>query len=292
LVLPKTRLRAFILALLGAVLAVPAGAQAATPAGGAAFPGAPSIASARCATGENWTCAPGQRLRVRGRDLQSITSVAFVGGRGGRDDRFARARRVTPTSFLVVVPQDARSGPLRVRGAGVVARSSATLTLPAARLKAQSQSPAAAPVDGGDAAMVFPIQGRHDMGQSETNNFGGGRGHGGQDMFAACGTTLVAVTSGTVQHTAYHSAAGYYLVLQDRSGRSYAYMHLRSAAKLDEGDTVRVGQVVGEVGQTGRATGCHLHFELWTAPGWYSGGKAIDPLPFLRRLEAAPHSHR
>jgi murein DD-endopeptidase MepM/ murein hydrolase activator NlpD len=290
LVLPKPRLRAFILALFAVALAIPASAQA--QAGGAAFPGAPSISSARCATGEDWTCVPGERLRVRGSDLQSITSVAFVGGRGGRDDRFARARRVTASSFLVVVPRDARSGPLRVRGVGVVARSSSTLTVPSARLKAEPQSPAAAPQDGGEAGMVFPIQGRHDMGQSQTNNFGGGRGHGGQDMFAACGTTLVAVTSGTVQHTAYHSAAGYYLVLQDRSGRSYAYMHLRRAAELKEGDSVRVGQEVGEVGDTGRATGCHLHFELWTAPGWYSGGKAIDPLPLLRRLEAAPHSHR
>ena len=37
---------------------------------------------------------------------------------------------------------------------------------------------------------LFPIRGRHNLGWSETNNFGGGRGHQGQDMFARCGTRL------------------------------------------------------------------------------------------------------
>ena len=32
---------------------------------------------------------------------------------------------------------------------------------------------------------------------------------------------------------------------------------------------------------TGDAQGCHLHFEAWKAPGWYSGGSPVDPLPML-----------
>ncbi len=75
-------------------------------------------------------------------------------------------------------------------------------------------------------------------------------------------------------------------------GKSYAYMHLQSASPLQTGDRVTVGQPVGEVGDSGRASGCHLHFEEWTAPGWYTGGRAVDPLPLLERLEAAPHPHR
>ena len=130
------------------------------------------------------------------------------------------------------------------------------------------------------------------MGQSETNAFGGSRRHQGHDLFAACGTTLVALTSGAVQQKAYHSAAGHYLVLKARDGKSYAYMHLRSASSLETGDKVSAGQVVGEVGDSGRASGCHLHFEEWTAPGWYTGGRAVEPLPLLERLEAAPHPHR
>ena len=65
-------------------------------------------------------------------------------------------------------------------------------------------------------------------------------------------------------------------------GTDYSYMHLRDVALVKTGDRVRTGQPIGFVGATGRASGCHLHFEIWTAPGWYSGGSPIDPLPTLR----------
>ena len=143
---------------------------------------------------------------------------------------------------------------------------------------------------GSDAIVVhdaiFPIRGKHDLGQSATNNFGGERGHGGQDMFAACGTPLVAVRPGVVQFAAFQERAGNYVVLQDATGQSYAYMHMRDQALVKKGQKVQAGQRVGYVGETGRASGCHLHFELWTAPGWYTGGSAVDPLPELRRWDA------
>lgn len=284
------RLRACSLAALSAALVVPATAGATTSAGGAAYPGTPTVETARCATGHHWRCASGERLTVSGADLQDVSSVAFTGGRGGSDDRIARPRRVSEGSFVVVVPAEARSGRLRVRSTASVARTRRSVRVPA-QDNAVSDAPKKIRTRRSAEAMVFPIRGRHDMGQTETNSFGGGRGHQGHDLFAACGTPLVAVTSGTVQQKAYHSAAGHYLVLRAHDGRSYAYMHLRSASRLQTGNRVAVGQRVGEVGVTGRATGCHLHFEEWTSPGWYTGGRAVDPLPLLERLEAAPHPH-
>ena len=108
--------------------------------------------------------------------------------------------------------------------------------------------------------------------------FGGGRGHQGQDVFARCGTRLVAARAGVVKFKQYHSRAGHYIVIDgDNEGYDYAYMHLRDASLVDQGDHVYTGQPIGFVGDTGRAFGCHLHFEIWKAPGWYSGGSRDRP---------------
>ena len=72
-----------------------------------------------------------------------------------------------------------------------------------------------------------------------------------------------------------HSSAGNYIVLDaDGTGIDYAYMHLKQKAIPREGSNVRKGEKIGEVGDTGNASGCHLHFEKWTAPGYYEGGHA------------------
>ena len=52
------------------------------------------------------------------------------------------------------------------------------------------------------------------------------------------------------------------------------------------------GQPIGFVGRTGDATACHLHFEMWPAPGWYTGGSAVDPLPSLKAWDVAGCSRR
>jgi murein DD-endopeptidase MepM/ murein hydrolase activator NlpD len=135
---------------------------------------------------------------------------------------------------------------------------------------------------------MFPVRGRHDFGGGGAR-FGAGRtghSHQGQDVFAACGTPLVAARAGTVEYAGYHSAAGYYLVIDGKGdGTDYAYMHLRQPSLAKTGDTVHTGQQLGEVGETGNAQGCHLHFEEWSAPGWYKGGRPYDPLPDLKRWE-------
>jgi murein DD-endopeptidase MepM/ murein hydrolase activator NlpD len=132
----------------------------------------------------------------------------------------------------------------------------------------------------------FPVLGAHGYGEFAAR-FGGGRGHQGQDVFAACGTPIVAARGGTVKFKQYHARAGYYLVIDGaRSGIDFVYMHLREAALIETGDKVKTGQLIGFVGDSGDADGCHLHFEEWTAPGWYSGGTVFDPLPDLKAWDA------
>ena len=135
----------------------------------------------------------------------------------------------------------------------------------------------------------FPILGPHDYGGPE-GRFGASRSghtHQGQDVMAACGTPLVAARGGRVQYSGYEGAAGNYIVI-DGMGTPYdtAYMHLAEPSPLKTGEPVRTGQPIGIVGDTGDATACHLHFELWTGPGWYEGGSPIDPLPYLKKWDA------
>jgi hypothetical protein len=134
---------------------------------------------------------------------------------------------------------------------------------------------------------IFPIRGRHNLGYTDTNNFGGARNHKGQDMFASCGTPLAAARGGVVEFAGYHEAAGNYVVI-DGAGTDvdYVYMHMLEPGSVRTGERVFTGQQIGEVGETGRATGCHLHFEMWSGPGWYAGGEPFDPLPALREWDA------
>jgi murein DD-endopeptidase MepM/ murein hydrolase activator NlpD len=135
---------------------------------------------------------------------------------------------------------------------------------------------------------AFPILGKHEFGMG-AGRFGAprsGHTHEGQDVMAACGTPLVAARGGDVQYAGYQSAAGNYVVIDGlRTGYDFMYAHLAEPSPLQTGETVRTGQPIGVVGDTGDAQGCHLHFEMWTPPGWYEGGSPIDPLPYLEKWD-------
>jgi len=253
--------------------------------GGVAAAPDTKLARAICEGTSAWRCEQGARLTLQGESLADVREVRFVGGRGPRDDRVARPQRATAHRVEVEVPGTARSGPIAVvsrKGPRVL--SARRLEVKAAarpQIAGPDTSVAPAPNAGEG---VFPVAGEHDYG-TQINRFGGGRGHKGNDVFAKCGSPLVALFDAKVQFAGTQSRAGNYLVLQTADGQSYPYMHMQSASMVRKGEIVRAGQQVGRVGDSGRATGCHLHFEQWTAPGWYEGGEAIDPAPLLKRLD-------
>jgi murein DD-endopeptidase MepM/ murein hydrolase activator NlpD len=255
--------------------------------GGAAAPERPRVESASCDAADTATCRRGEVLELTGDALDDTRAVVFLGGAGRQDDRRAAPRTRDDHAVTVSVPRDARSGPVRVvSSTGAASRPGPRVAVRGRVAIAGASAGEPLPPPAGAGSEVFPIDGEHAFGKGTANRFGGGRGHQGQDVFARCGTPLVAARDGVVTTAASHSRAGNYVVVTDDAGRSYAYMHMREPALVAEGDRVRAGDPIGEVGQTGRASGCHLHFELWTAPGWHKGGKAIDPLPELRRLDA------
>lgn len=136
----------------------------------------------------------------------------------------------------------------------------------------------------GKGGSAFPVQGRHTYG----DGLGAGRGHQGQDIMADCGTRVVAARPGRVRFVDYQaSGAGHYVVVKGkgRNDYDYVYMHLLKRLSVRKGERVKAGEQIGRVGSTGRSTACHLHFEMWSAPGWYRGGSIVDPKPFLKRWD-------
>lgn len=130
---------------------------------------------------------------------------------------------------------------------------------------------------------VFPVRAKHSYG----DGLGAGRGHQGQDIFARCGKPIVAAKRGRVKVVDYEGGgAGNMVVIAGRrKAKDTVYMHMKAPSKLREGKRVQPGELVGRVGETGRATGCHLHFEMWSNPGWYRGGSPVDPKPSLKRWD-------
>lgn len=214
---------------------------------------------------------PGAIVRVRGVRLDRVASATLFGRPGRADDRRARVSHQRFGSFRMRVPSAAVSGKFTARVTG--RRRS-----PVRRIRI-AVSPPANP-DG-----VFPVAGTHDFGGSGAR-FGTGRAghsHQGHDVFARCGTPLVSARTGRVRYAGYQRAAGHYMVVDGAlPDIDYVYMHLRAAPLVATGALVAAGARIGEVGESGNARGCHLHFELWSAPGWYVGGRPFDPLPQLR----------
>jgi len=105
-------------------------------------------------------------------------------------------------------------------------------------------------------------------------------GHYAIDIAADYGTKVVAGGDGIVIFAGWKANGGGYQVwIAHGSGLFTTYNHM-SAITVGIGQTVARGQQVGKVGQTGNATGPHLHFEVWRGPVW-DGGTRVNPLGYL-----------
>lgn len=135
----------------------------------------------------------------------------------------------------------------------------------------------------------FPISGPFTY-SGRDGRFGAarpGHAHQGQDLIAAEGTPVVAPRRGRVKQAAYQAkGAGHYVIIDGAGERlDYAFFHLQAGSiRVRPGQYVRTGARIARVGNSGRSFGPHLHFEIWRGP-WFGGGKAIDPLPLLRRWD-------
>jgi murein DD-endopeptidase MepM/ murein hydrolase activator NlpD len=135
---------------------------------------------------------------------------------------------------------------------------------------------------------VFPVVGPHTFGGADAR-FGAGRTgheHQGQDVVAAEGLPVVAPLAGTIIARDYQaSGAGFYLAMDAADGRSFFFAHCqKDTFAVSAGQAVAAGQQLCRVGQTGDATGPHLHFEIWIN-GWRRD-KTSAPIDPLAQLQA------
>jgi murein DD-endopeptidase MepM/ murein hydrolase activator NlpD len=116
------------------------------------------------------------------------------------------------------------------------------------------------------------------------------RYHTGIDFRAGHGTPIRTVKSGVVLYAGNSGNwAGNHVAIKHADGKTTMYSHMSSMA-VKSGEAVQAGQIIGRVGQTGRAFGAHLHFELYPAGVKYGDVyKAINPQPWLKANGVSTH---
>jgi murein DD-endopeptidase MepM/ murein hydrolase activator NlpD len=97
-------------------------------------------------------------------------------------------------------------------------------------------------------------------------NWGILHGHNGVDIANSCGTAVKAAADGVVTEIGHGWNGGYGndVILKHDNGTDTLYAHFQSVS-VSVGDEVEQGELLGQMGKTGEATGCHLHFEVHRA---------------------------
>jgi len=122
------------------------------------------------------------------------------------------------------------------------------------------------------ANFIWPVEGKMSDGFDETES----NRHTGIDLSTSAGTPIKASGPGKVIYSS-NTIRGYGNLIILRHSEEYVTIYAHNEVNLvEEGDWVERGQIIGRVGQTGRATGPHLHFEI------RKNNKSVDPLLFLK----------
>lgn len=112
-----------------------------------------------------------------------------------------------------------------------------------------------------------------------------GKSHGGVDIATSGTVPIVAAASGVVSRAYKSSSYGNVVFITHYiNGQQYTtvYAHMRdNSMRVSTGQTVSKGQQIGLMGNTGRSTGQHLHFELHKGPWTQSKANAINPTNYI-----------
>ena len=108
-----------------------------------------------------------------------------------------------------------------------------------------------------------------------SSGFDANQKHFGIDIAASPNESVLATLDGTVILATYTADTGYVIQVQHSQNLVSVYKHCGSLLKK-VGDTVKAGEAIALVGNTGeKTTGPHLHFEIWNR------GRALDPSKYI-----------
>ncbi|MFC0472942.1 peptidoglycan DD-metalloendopeptidase family protein [Halalkalibacter kiskunsagensis] len=124
-------------------------------------------------------------------------------------------------------------------------------------------------------ALIWPTVGEI----TDTYGTRGGK-HFGIDVAAPEGTPVVTIADGTVSRSYYSDSYGNVIFVEHDNGLETVYAHLH-VRKAEEGQAVIEGEKIGTVGNTGRSSGNHLHFEVHDGSWNVDKSDSIDPLYVL-----------
>ena len=123
------------------------------------------------------------------------------------------------------------------------------------------------------AGFIYPMR-KSDV-KKITAYWGDGRGHKGVDLAGDTGSPIFASKAGTVIFAGWDGNYGYSVVIDHGDGFKTRYAH-NSALCVKKGDTVTQGQQIAKLGNTGRSTGPHLHFEI------LKNDKQVNPSAYIK----------
>lgn len=144
-----------------------------------------------------------------------------------------------------------------------------TLILPGASARS-------VPVVSRSSSFRWPIQGSLTSGYGwRTHPITGKQSfHDGLDIAASTGTSIGAAAGGTVKHAGWLGGYGRLVIIDHGDGLETRYAHMSSIG-VSTGQSVSAGETIGYVGQTGDATGPHVHFEI------RKNGRTLNPRDYL-----------
>ncbi|MCL4105266.1 UNVERIFIED_CONTAM: hypothetical protein GTU68_055397 [Idotea baltica] len=99
--------------------------------------------------------------------------------------------------------------------------------------------------------------------------------HNGTDFAAPHGTDIFSTADGVITHAGWQSGYGKLIKIRHEFGIETRYAHL-SNIRVKVGQRVSRGQIIGDMGNTGRSTGTHLHYEIRV------NGKPMNPMTYIK----------